>query len=538
MKKSVIFFILILFNGIFFQTFCQTTWGQVTPAGTTAKNWATAAINSDGTTVIAGIYGKRLYISPDGGSNWSETQPAGDFDKNWKTTSISSNGTIIIAGVYDGRLYLSLNGGTSWSEIAPHGENADKYWQTTAMSSDGSRIIAGIEGGRLYISTDSGETWDETTPEGNTSKSWYTSAMNGDGSKIIAGVWEGWLHISTDGGSSWDVTDPIPDDEEKNKFWSSASMSSDGSTIVAAIYNDRMLLSDDIGNSWTETQPAGDENYAWNTTAISGDGNYILAGIFEGYAYLSTNGGNSWTQQEIGVSSIMRWATSSISLDGSKAIIGSSPSGRLYMTTSPLPVELISFTGKLIDENHVLLEWQTATEVNNFGFDVERRSSSLTEWEKVGFVQGHGTTNSPKNYEFTDSELPNSDEVSYRLKQIDNDGTFAYSKTITVDLTTITSVDDEVIYKFALEQNYPNPFNPSTTFEFTVPSDVKSQTSDVKLIVYDILGREVATLVNQKIHSGNYEVKFEARNLSSGMYFYRIDIEDRYSATKKMILLR
>jgi len=434
---------------------------------------------------------------------------------------------------------LSLNGGTSWSEIAPHGENADKYWQTTAMSSDGSRIIAGIEGGRLYISTDSGETWDETTPEGNASKSWYTSAMNGDGSKIIAGVWGGWLHISTDGGTSWDVTDPIPDDEEKNKFWSSASMSSDGSTIVAAIYNDRMLLSEDIGNSWTETQPAGDENYAWNTTAISGDGNYILAGIFEGYAYLSTNSGNSWTQQEIGVSSIMRWATSSISSDGSKAIIGSSPSGRLYMTTSPLPVELISFTGELIDDKIVLLEWETATETNNYGFEVERGNREIGEWEKIGFVHGHGTTNSPKSYSFIDyltlnlSHNPNLTRLDYRLKQIDNDGTFAYSKIITVDLTNITSVDDEIVYKFALEQNYPNPFNPSTSIEYQV-----ARREIVILKVYNTLGQQVATLVNEYKTPGNHEVKFDASNLPSGMYFYSIDVNGKFRSTKKMILLR
>ncbi|KUG25374.1 hypothetical protein ASZ90_004802 [hydrocarbon metagenome] len=203
-----------------------------------------------------------------------------------------------------------------------------------------------------------------------------------------------------------------------------------------------------------------------------------------------------------------------------------------------LPVELTYFEGTAT-EGGVLLQWETATEVNNYGFDVERRTSSLSEWKKLGFVQGHGTTNSPKNYEFTDSELPNSDEVSYRLKQIDNDGTFAYSKTITVDLTTITSIEDEEIPTvYSLEQNYPNPFNPSTTIAFTVPSDVKRQTSDVKLIVYDILGREVATLVNQKLQSGNHEVNFNASSLSSGMYFYRIDIGNEFNSIKKMLLIK
>lgn len=203
----------------------------------------------------------------------------------------------------------------------------------------------------------------------------------------------------------------------------------------------------------------------------------------------------------------------------------------------PLPVELTTFTGELLEDKTVLLKWETATEVNNYGFDVERRSSSITEWDKLGFVLGHGTTNSPKDYEFTDSELPNSDQASYRLKQIDNDGTFAYSKTITVDLTSITSVDDEVIYKFALEQNYPNPFNPSTTIKFTIPSNVKSEASNTMLNVYDILGREIVSLVNQKLQPGNYEAIFDAGNLSSGMYLYKL-IHGNFTTTKKLLLVK
>lgn len=204
---------------------------------------------------------------------------------------------------------------------------------------------------------------------------------------------------------------------------------------------------------------------------------------------------------------------------------------------SPLPVELVSFVAGLSDMD-VLLNWETATEVNNYGFDVERENRGSGEWEKIGFVEGHGTTNSPKYYEFTDSELPNTDQVSYRLKQIDNDGTFAYSKIVTVDLTTITDVDDEgIVHEFALNQNYPNPFNPSTTINFTVPSDVKRETSNVKLIVYDILGKEMAVLVNQQMQPGNHEVSFNADNFSSGMYFYKLTTGN-FVQTKKMLLIK
>jgi len=213
---------------------------------------------------------------------------------------------------------------------------------------------------------------------------------------------------------------------------------------------------------------------------------------------------------------------------------------------TPLPVELVSFEG-FYTEDGVLLRWETATEVNNYGFEVQKSEDRIqnSEWTNIGFVLGHGTTNSPKQYSFTDTELPDANEVSYRLKQIDNDGTFAYSKTITVDLTTITSVDDELIYEFALEQNYPNPFNPATTIKFTIPSNVKQlarlgrgETSNTKLVVYDILGREVATLVNKELQPGNHEVSFNASSLSSGMYFYRVDVANDFSSIKKMLLIK
>lgn len=210
----------------------------------------------------------------------------------------------------------------------------------------------------------------------------------------------------------------------------------------------------------------------------------------------------------------------------------------------PLPVELTSFEGYNTADG-VLLEWETATEVNNYGFQVQRKKAkgkSENEWEDVGFVQGNGTTNSPKSYSFTDPLTlnPNLTQVDYRLKQIDNDGTFAYSKVITVDLTNITSVDDVVEYEFALEQNYPNPFNPTTTIKFTLPSPSQGEGLGVKLarlVIYDILGREVATLVNKKLQPGNHEVQFDAGTLSSGLYLYKL-ISGNLVSSKKMLLIR
>lgn len=213
----------------------------------------------------------------------------------------------------------------------------------------------------------------------------------------------------------------------------------------------------------------------------------------------------------------------------------------LSSAESPQSVEFISFSGELNDD-HVFLNWQTSAEIDNVGFDVERSTEEFPNvWETLGFVEGNGTSTVVNQYSFVDDNLPEADVLIYRLKQIDLSGTFVYTSSIMVDITT--SVDDEVIknYKFVLEQNYPNPFNPSTTIKFTIPRvlDAKfASTTTTKLVVYDILGREVATLINESLQPGVYEVNFDARNLSSGIYIYCLIAGDKYRSNKKMTLIK
>lgn len=209
----------------------------------------------------------------------------------------------------------------------------------------------------------------------------------------------------------------------------------------------------------------------------------------------------------------------------------------------PLPVELTSFEAEYVN-NSVQLNWETATEVNNFGFDIERQyqvsSSEYQEWESIGLVYGHGTTNSPKYYSYIDEDLPNADKLFYRLKQIDNDGTYAYSKTVEVDLSGVTSVDDDkIVYEFSLEQNYPNPFNPVTTINFTLPGVGTNHelSLQAKLTVYNLLGQEVATLLNEEKSAGSYQIKFDASNLPSGIYFYSLTYGNNIQ-TRKLALLK
>ncbi len=204
--------------------------------------------------------------------------------------------------------------------------------------------------------------------------------------------------------------------------------------------------------------------------------------------------------------------------------------------SNSLPVELTYFTAKIIGEN-IVLNWETATEVNNYGFEIERSSSRQggttpdKAWETIGFVEGHGNSNSPNSYSFVD----NNDligAVQYRLKQTDFDGGFEYSVVVTVE--------PENKPKFKLSQNYPNPFNPSTTISYTIPTIGKGEMAKVKLVVYDVLGRKVATLVNGTQKAGNYKIVFNAstiKQLSSGIYFYSISVNE-FREVKKMNLLK
>lgn len=186
-----------------------------------------------------------------------------------------------------------------------------------------------------------------------------------------------------------------------------------------------------------------------------------------------------------------------------------------------LPVELTSFTSS-VNANVVTLNWETATEKNNYGFDVERKASGQS-WVKIGFVQGAGISNVAKQYSFADNNVV-AGSYSYRLKQIDNDGTFKYLPAIEV------TVGAQPV-SFAIG-NYPNPFNPSTVIRYSLPSN-----EFVNISIYNMLGQKVATLVNQRMEQGVHEVSFNANSFATGAYIYRIEAGG-YSATKKMLLLK
>jgi len=192
------------------------------------------------------------------------------------------------------------------------------------------------------------------------------------------------------------------------------------------------------------------------------------------------------------------------------------------LCNGPLPVELSLFTATL-GKNEINLFWKTETEVDNYGFNVERRINE-GEWATIIFIPGHGNSNSPKDYSYNDKDLfAGGSKFQYRLKQVDTDGSFEYSEVVEVEV-----VPDQ----YELSQNYPNPFNPSTTIRFSLPKETQ-----LKINIYNMLGQEVAILVNEEKPAGSYNIIFNASQLSSGIYLYKLQAGS-FIETKKLTLIK
>ncbi|HMN17434.1 MAG: T9SS type A sorting domain-containing protein [Ignavibacteriota bacterium] len=244
-------------------------------------------------------------------------------------------------------------------------------------------------------------------------------------------------------------------------------------------------------------------------------GDYVSRRVWS----LEYDGINPPTNTQITTSS---GSITSFGVDENNELYLVSFNGKIYsFIPTIVPVELISFSAVVVD-GKVKLDWFTATEINNSGFSIER-ATDTSEFQELIFIGGHGTTNNKNEYTYLDESVK-SGIYHYRLKQINFDGSYEYLKTVSVDL----GMPDG----FMLGQNYPNPFNPTTTIEFQIPIS-----EFVSLKVYDSLGREIRVLINEEKKAGFYKVDFDASDLTSGIYFYKLST-DNFSAARKMTILK
>lgn len=270
-----------------------------------------------------------------------------------------------------------------------------------------------------------------------------------------------------------------------------------------------------ISNGSNDVTPSGTVSLS---SSITTDPVFVLSGLNKYALYGSSQCLDSGNDSYISESYDIRGSSYPRKLNKTNGSTGTVDMGAyeykyavdFYDINGPLPVEIILFKG-FVSKDNVTLIWKTATEINNYGFNVECRIKDGV-WKFVGFVQGNGNSNSLKNYTFTDNNPPRGN-VQYRLKQIDLDGSYEYS--VTIELWV------ELLHKIILEQNHPNPFNPTTTISYQLP------TSGLAILkVYDILGKEIDILVNEFQQAGKYKIEYNASNLGSGIYFYRLQFNN------------
>lgn len=369
-----------------------------------------------------------------------------------------------------------------------YGENS----RANAVSSDGS-VIAGWNAGPGGIPDRTAFSWDpaphylggfdQTYPVGE------SRAINSAGTIIVGGaIWPFIWSAST--GMKQIVADSSDYDQGAGQ-----GISDDG-TIVGWV--------DPVGGGF---------NYK----------GFIKKPNWPDIVYLST-----YIIDSLGINGYTDWDFTfgqSISADGNViGITAYSPLGEpralILKTNEPVPVELISFTASA-NNSIINLNWSTATELNNSGFEIQRKSEN-TDWISIGFIKGFGTTTLQNIYNYTDQN-PFVGNNIYRLKQIDYDGTFEYSQEIEVEL---------ILSEYVLQQNYPNPFNPATTINFNIPKE-----DFVNVTIFNSLGEKVATLLDGVISAGFHSLTFDANGFASGLYILKLT-SGNYSNTIKMNLIK
>jgi len=517
------------------------------------------AIQSDGKIVVAGIAGLDVAVvryNTDGSLDTSfdtdgivTTDISGDYDFAHDVT-IQSNGKIVVTGYMtnisnedifvaryktDGSLDQSFNGvGIVTTDF---GSSKDDVAYAVAVHSDGDIVVAGYTSGGsvdsiAVVRYDSLGALDNSFGSGGLVSTLVGStcraqglAIQSDGKIVITGYADNLsrdfvlVRYKTDGSldTSFDTDGIVTTDfNNENNTSYDILIQSDDKIVVAG-------------------KVCSGSDYYFGVAKYNSDGSLDTSFDTDGKVSIDVGSGSYEEARAIKIQSDDKIVVAGAAKGSSDYDFGAA---RLNNTVSTVPVEITTFNAELTGGQNVLIDWQTATEVNNYGFEVQRSATGVRsyDWETVGFVEGAGNSNSPKSYSFTDN-VTASGRYSYRLKQIDFDGAFKYSEIVEINVGTPE--------KFNLFQNYPNPFNPITTISYSVPSVVvspkagKQSIVNVVLTIYNAVGQKVTTLVNKEQAPGNYTVQFDARDLPSGIYYYSLNVNNEYYyAVKKMILLK
>ena len=480
--------------------------------------------------LYGGCQDNNKQTSTDGGLTWNQ-RTTGDGGY----TVVDPVITTINYGQYvGGSCQRSNNSGVSYTEIRPSLGSGGLFYNPYEMApGDPQTLVYGDS-----------QVWKTTTARTATSASWTqiasaatvgsTRGVSAIGiswtntSKIYVGTDNGRILATTNNGSTWTTTTGYP-------YVSDLAVDPTNDNICYATFTGftagtHVYKTTNSGVSWfsiSGTFP----NIPTNTiVVVPQTPRWLFVGTDLG-VYQSTNDGASWTSFNSGLPTLTVYDLKY--KDGAKLLMAATHGRGCFMNdlSAALPIQLASFTGRYIGGNAVRLDWGTVSELNNYGFEIQRRSANEIEFTTLpnSFVLGHGTTNEYHTYYFIDSLVaPN--QWSYRLKQIDLDGTAHYSEPVSV--TVLTSVQQAGLASvFALDQNYPNPFNPTTLISYELPSAMQ-----VSLKVYDVLGQEVAVLASGMKSAGPHQVEWNAAGFASGIYFYRLEAGSFVSVRRMSVM--
>ena len=481
-----------------------STWMQQTSSTNYSIN-AVLFIDND----IGWVVGDDGIIlkTTNGGASWSN-QSSGTTNSLRSVHFVnSSNGWVV---GYNGTIIKTTNGGNSWTI-----ELSGMYYEQLRSIFFSDNNIGWIAGGyqygfptyvvetKLWKTTDAGGNWIQKINNGNTILSGVTFFDNNWGAAI--------------GGDYRAGSDMLKLSENLDGLESLEMNDGPG----------KILITNDGGENWTVSFEDLTLTYAFNDACFVTQNTIVVVGstiselIPKQLIFISTNRGINWVSYTKDNGNDWADLIGICFVDSLNGWVVGDGGTILHTTNGGVPVELIYFTAT-ISGNEVFLNWSTSTETNNSGFSIERKSGN-SEFTEIGFVPGFGTTTEPKSYSYTNSKV-SAGKYTYRLKQIDFDGSYEYSQEVEVEVSAP--------FEFALEQNFPNPFNPNTKINWQSPVG-----SHQTIKVFDVLGNEIATLVDEYKPAGTYEVEFNAAALPSGVYFYQLKV-DNYYETKKMILIK
>jgi len=442
-------------------------------------NWA-AAYGGDGGEVAFNHFNSNfiigetqvggLFRTTNNGSSWGQATAGINTNENaaWVAPIIehpSTSGTFFVARQ---RVYRSTNNGQSWTAVSGN-VNGSSSVREMAISVSNPSVLFATTGSQILLSTDDGATWANKTnglPVRTITSVYFHPADENIAVITFSGFGSDKVYKTTDMGTSWfSINGNLPDSPVNDIFIYTYDVNNPNTYFVATDIG--VFLSQDNGVNWVEL-PNGLPNTVILHLDYSPSNQMMRAGthgrgVFEAYIDLS------------------------------------------------IPVELASFTA-VPGRNIVTLSWSTATETNNHGFEIERKFKNM-DWVDIGFIEGNGTTTEIQNYLFIDdySLMPYEGTVLYRLKQIDFNGTYDYSKQIAVNVTIAPN-------ETSVSQNYPNPFNPSTTIEYSLAAE-----SIVTILIYNSIGEIVQELFSGMRNAGFHQATWNAENYPSGIYFYSFE---------------